>query len=134
MTDKEQAITELELRLEGPVKRPCGDCSACCYQFEIPEINKPSHSVCPFLKAGACGIYGDPKRPKACQQYVCAWVMGYGKEEDRPDKSGVIVDYRKGIGGLGIYGHLTREPDERSLETLERFSDEIGLDVWLEKK
>ena len=129
-----QARTNLELRLDGPVKRACADCSACCNEFEIPEIKKASHIVCAFLKHGACGIYGDPTRPRVCQQYVCAWAMGYGDLEDRPDKSGVIVDYRDGIADTNLYGHLIREPDNKSLETLERISNEIGLNIYLEKK
>lgn len=126
--------TMVEERFAGQVQRPCLDCSACCEHFEIEEISKASGQACPLARNGACGVYGDPSRPRVCQRYVCAWAMGYGRPSDRPDKSGVIVDLREGLGGRGLYGHLTREPNARSLRTLERISEESGLDVYLEQK
>jgi hypothetical protein len=129
-----EKMAALKERHAGAVKRPCQDCSACCDQFEIKEIEKEAGCACPFAKNGACGIYAEPTRPVACQTYTCLWVMGYGRKKDRPDRSGVIVDFREGMAGLGLYGHLTREPDGRALQTLERFSAETGLDVFLEKK
>ena len=27
-----------------------------------------------------------------CEDYKCAWLLGYGNEDDRPDKSGMLVD------------------------------------------
>lgn len=132
--NEEQARINLEKRWAGPVKRACAECTACCDYFEIEEIEKASHSTCPFLKNG-CSLYDDhSKRPKACVEYICAWAMGFGTEGDRPDKSGAIVDYRDGLAGVQLYGHLTREPNEDTLDLLERFSEEAGLDIFLEKK
>lgn len=37
-----------------------------------------------------CTIYED--RPKCCAEYHCAWLDGYGEKDDRPDKSGVVID------------------------------------------
>jgi Fe-S-cluster containining protein len=37
-----------------------------------------------------CTVY--KTRPAACQGYNCAWVLGAGEEEDRPDKSGIMFD------------------------------------------
>ncbi len=37
-----------------------------------------------------CTIYKD--RPGCCSNYYCAWVKGYGAENDRPDKSGILFD------------------------------------------
>ncbi len=37
-----------------------------------------------------CKIYS--KRPRCCSDYECAWLKGHGNFEDRPDKSGILVD------------------------------------------
>jgi hypothetical protein len=60
--------------------------------------------------------------------------MGLGPLSDRPDLVGVIVDFRDGLAGEGLYGHLTQMPSEETLPAMERISEEAGLDVHLEKK
>jgi hypothetical protein len=60
--------------------------------------------------------------------------MGLGELSDRPDLVGAIVDFRDGLAGEGLYGHITRLPDEETLAAMERISDQAGLDVHLEKK
>jgi hypothetical protein len=60
--------------------------------------------------------------------------MGYGKPSDRPDLSGAIVDFRDGMAGEGLYGHLTRLPTRKTLRAMNRISTDVGLDVHLEKK
>lgn len=37
-----------------------------------------------------CMIYEG--RPESCKSYRCAWLDGHGEKEDRPDKSGVVID------------------------------------------
>ncbi len=69
--------------------RPCGGCTACCSVFGVHEIGKEPWTVCEHLvKEKGCKIYG--KRPQMCQEFFCLWQGGTGRDEDRPDKLGVI--------------------------------------------
>ncbi len=74
--------------------------------------------------------------PKACSKYACAWAMGYGKPKDRPDRSGVIIDFRDGYEGHGLYGHVVGVPDESNVVRLHnavlRISHDAMLDVHFE--
>lgn len=74
--------------------RKCGECSVCCIVGYVPEIEKPAHTPCPFIKTdkcGSCSIFDSPDLPKVCQTYKCSWLNGYGNENDRPDKSGYML-------------------------------------------
>jgi len=74
--------------------RQCGECSVCCTVGAVPEIEKPAHSPCPFIKTdkcGSCSIYAEERLPKTCINYSCSWLQGYGEEEDRPDKGGFLI-------------------------------------------
>ena len=128
------ALDALRERWDKPMSRPCAGCTACCDHFEIEEISKASKQLCPMKVAGGCGVHASPQMPKACSRYACAWAMGYGKPSDRPDRSGAIVDFRDGLAGPGLYGHLTCLPTQRTLRAMERISADAGLDVHLEKK
>lgn len=92
--------------------RNCGDCIACCTYLKSKAVPMDGLAHCAHSKlvhppnedelifkgsedcsvegCGNCAIYED--RPKACVEYKCLWLMGYGEEEDRPDLSGVLVD------------------------------------------
>ncbi len=97
-------------------KRSCGDCIACCVYLKIPQINKKACEHCKYLSLdhparpnemqltgglphSNCKIYGSSKRPESCSGYSCLWLLGHGKEEDRPDRSLIIADTTHKIGG-----------------------------------
>ncbi len=128
------ALQNLRERWNSGIKRPCAGCTACCDHFEIEEISKAAKQVCPLKASAGCSVHATPDMPKACSRYACAWVMGLGPLSDRPDLVGVIVDFRDGLAGEGLYGHLTQMPSEETLPAMERISEEAGLDVHLEKK
>lgn len=50
---------------------------------------------------GNCKLYptgGDKDtRPDCCDKYKCAWLLGHGEEDDRPDKSLMVFDAVRGI-------------------------------------
>lgn len=72
--------------------RSCGACEACCYVAEVKEgiVNKPACQKCPFQGNG-CTIFGKPERPQVCIDFQCGWLRGVGDDQDRPDKSGIMV-------------------------------------------
>ena len=85
--------------------RTCGECIVCCVYPRITELNKPRLTHCKNLNLlepiqkdqvqysssiNNCKVYGN--RPLTCSGYSCFWLLGYGDEDDRPDKSGILVD------------------------------------------
>lgn len=72
--------------------RSCGPCKVCCtaksvYDYEPP---KPAWTPCASLCGAGCKIY--KAKPQTCTDYLCAWRMGLGGSESRPDRCGVLVD------------------------------------------
>lgn len=81
--------------------RLCGPCTVCCVVPVLPKTAKPvgkKEAGVPCSKltntcsAGGCSIYST--RPKVCREYECQWKVGWFTDEDRPDKSGLLVEYR----------------------------------------
>lgn len=99
----------------------CGACRACCYSLTIkttgdeeqdPLIRKwitegkeekQPPKPCPQMltnkmKVGGCSIHNEPTKPSLCNDYLCAYALGYfGTEINiRPDRTGVIIDLLEG--------------------------------------
>ena len=71
--------------------RSCGGCTACCKTHDVAEVDTPSGELCQFAIIGqGCSIYN--QRPRACQLYMCWWLLGKGEESDRPDCLKVVMD------------------------------------------
>jgi hypothetical protein len=124
------------------LERECGECSACCVWFEIGPIakeqNEPCKELCnPASEKGehartcgnSCGIY--ETRPTHCREYICAWLFGYGNEEDRPDKSGVILDNIEWVPGSIVAKQLWRSAamTKRGRDAINRISNEMDKPV-----
>jgi hypothetical protein len=72
--------------------RECGGCTACCKTHPIESIRKPQNAWCPeCLKGKGCNIYAT--RPPVCAEFKCQWLLGFGNDNERPDKVRVVVDY-----------------------------------------
>ncbi len=58
-------------------KRECGSCSLCCKVLDVPAVYKPAGQWCKHFAAGTgCEIH--QLRPKACREFACLWLKGYG--------------------------------------------------------
>jgi hypothetical protein len=80
----------------GSPERMCGNCTACCFTHGIPEIHKDPNRWCVECKQGkGCKIYAT--RPPGCVDFSCQWKKGILHLNDRPDKSGIVVDYNEFI-------------------------------------
>jgi len=77
----------------GPQGRECGGCTACCTVQGIVELDLPEGVACPHECAAGCAIYA--KRPQSCRDYECIWTKGFGDDEHRPDRLGVVIDERE---------------------------------------
>lgn len=78
--------------------RSCGTCAECCTWLGIEELRKWTGQTCKHLDgrnpSARCSIY--ESRPKACVEYYCLWRAGFGPEELKPDKSGMLLTpYRR---------------------------------------
>lgn len=70
-------------------ERTCGECTACCTNLGVQEIQKPDFEDCRHQSTAGCAIYSE--RPAACMAYECLWLEGILPEsEDRPDRLGAV--------------------------------------------
>lgn len=76
-------------------KRACGSCTACCKAPELitREYYKPPGKWCKHCNIGrGCKIY--PERYEPCRDFECQWLLGFGAEEERPDRCHYMLDFR----------------------------------------
>lgn len=72
------------------ISRECGECTACCKTHPVEGVSQVG-VLCRFCIEGVgCTVYDS--RPWACKHYYCAWRLGEGGDEDRPDRSGIVMD------------------------------------------
>ena len=67
--------------------RSCGGCVECCVSHGVPGVTAQGERCIHICEKG-CERYED--RPQLCSLFVCSWLDGFGEEEDRPDKTGVV--------------------------------------------
>ena len=80
------------------MKRECGDCSVCCVVGSVPELSKPAHTPCIFLKEckkGCCSIFDKPELPDVCRNYECSWKRGFGGEDDKPNMNNIMFTFNE---------------------------------------
>ncbi len=83
--------------------RSCGTCSLCCTILRVDELAKPAGRDCVHQRGPeGCGIHAT--RPPICRAYRCLWLQGGLEDDERPDRTGGIVDLETtGVGlRLGI--------------------------------
>lgn len=69
--------------------RRCDGCTACCTMTGVADLGKPPLCDCEHQTDTGCGIYG--KHPFECREYACLWRMGWGRDDERPDKVGFLL-------------------------------------------
>jgi len=122
--------------LQKRVDRVCGGCNACCSVLAIQELKKPAGQDCTHLDRSKpehhCTVY--ETRPRDCSDYTCAWVRepGFGGDEHRPDKIGVLFTPRDNkwevepfAGPFTLIAHETR-PGAFAEEAATKFMEYIG--------
>ena len=71
-------------------KRTCGTCTMCCKLLAVPELKKPEGIWCDGCAIGVgCRIYNH--KPQACTEFECLWLKGYGEDNERPDKTKIVI-------------------------------------------
>ena len=89
--------------------RKCGTCRLCCKLLAVgkdgvDDFKKPQGKWCKHCFDGGCRIYA--YRPPDCEEYECTWLRGVFDDDDRPDKSRVVVSLEKGDS---VYDNAGRE-------------------------
>ena len=128
---------EFEIYKLNASKRTCENCVGCCIYFEIKALDKKQHEHCKHLKCTSltsdgennCKIHAD--RPSDCKDYFCQWVSGRGKDSDRPDKIGIMIDNQQGINNSYTARPLWpgATETEEGIDYMERFSAEVNCPV-----
>ena len=78
-------------RARRAAERSCGPCSACCTVLRVDELGKPAGVDCTHQRVGGgCRIH--ETRPPICRGYHCLWLQGGLEDDERPDRTGGIVD------------------------------------------
>ena len=119
-------MTPLEARfLAWKDTRSCGTCTQCCNVFAVAATESPQYAWCQHCTPGVgCGIYRE--RPPECVDFYCLWRMGFGTEDDRPDRRGVVLDLQVETGdALVIRVWRPRHPQERQRLSARRMQREI---------
>ena len=93
--------------------RTCGGCRACCFVF--PLGSKPRRTWCQHVTTTGCGCYAE--RPDVCREYACGWIRSNLPENTRPDRSGMLVTYRRPYKGLPVV--VVSEVQPHAAESLE---------------
>jgi len=99
-------------------KRTCGTCTECCKTHPVDELKKRAGKWCQFrVKGQGCRIYA--QRPGGCITFDCQWLKGHGEESDRPDRTGIVIDFLtfESIGNTmvlceGVHGAFASEYGE----------------------
>jgi hypothetical protein len=97
---------------EWEAQRACDGCMACCFVHAIVETMSPPYVWCRYCRGG-CAIYD--VRPAECRGYYCLWRMGFGTDEDRPDRNGMVVDFALDEGEapvIAIWRPLEEQPGQ----------------------
>jgi hypothetical protein len=76
-----------------PPARSCGECSKCCFVFDIPVLDKPGGAWCRHCRPGEGGCIIQDTKPDICRSFVCSWledVDGLG-DHWKPSLCGMVV-------------------------------------------
>ena len=123
--------------------RTCGGCVACCAYLKVKSLSKPGFTHCPHLRLtepirenvmqlssfdDGCNCKIHETKPDECGGYVCSWRQGYGEQQDRPDRCGILADRINEIKGAieckPIWEHADKQ--ERGIAAIRRLARETG--------
>jgi hypothetical protein len=91
MDDRTTAATVLDARFRAWIgRRTCGECTACCVVHAIVATGSAPYRDCCYSTGTSCAIYAT--RPAECRGYYCGWRLGFGTDQDRPDRGGMVLD------------------------------------------
>ena len=112
--------------------RSCGSCSHCCTVLRVDELNKLAGEHCIHQRGSeGCGIY--ETRPPICRGYRCLWLQGGLEDDERPDRTGGVVDLEPLAAGVQLTirevrrGHFDESPALQAIA--ERYRGQMPVRV-----
>jgi hypothetical protein len=118
--------------------RECGTCTACCDGWMEGTIHghemKPGVR-CHFVTEGGCSIY-DERPESPCRTFTCGWAVKDSPfpDEFKPDRIGVIIaPIRWRDRPAFLLRSAGRDPDQRLLDWMKRFSMQTGFPFFYEE-
>lgn len=103
--------------------RSCGECQACCeaigVYFAKDDFEKPPFQRCEHQCEAGCAIYEN--RPRPCRVFNCTWILGWGREQDRPDKLGLVIEQRDELI-IVSEGRPNAHKEKRAEKVLRKFA------------
>jgi len=114
--------------------RQCGECTACCTTGGVLEFDKPSNAPCKHLGAAGAGCSIYDHRPGSCRQYTCCWLAGALPEAYRPDKAGVVFEFRTEthIKAYLLRADVSADRIEFLFQKLQKSVEKTGRQLQLE--
>ena len=107
-----------------------------CPHLKTKEPQVIGYSVCFTASSlqGGCGIHEDT-RSDVCENYQCMWLQGYGEEEDRPNRSGIIADLGWRINSDAEAKQLWKGAADSpsGKKAIQRISEESGMELVLRR-
>ena len=115
------------MHMASEKKRVCGECTLCCFVFEVKTedgvLTKPQEWCKNCAVGSGCKVF-KTTIPAVCPQWDCAWLEGMGTDEERPDRTQVVMHWR--LGKLGrTLEMLEGTPEALSSEYAQRVTYEF---------
>jgi hypothetical protein len=93
----------------------------------VPEVPTAGYAWCKHCTVGVgCRVYD--ARPAECRDFHCLWRLGFGADEDRPDRHGVVIDLERSddpAHAVVVRIWRPRQAQERRLKSAQRMQTEI---------
>jgi len=114
--------------------RPCDGCTACC-----TWLNGSAHGhdfgngkSCRFLSCSGCSVHR--ARPRACENYFCAWAQELLPEDMRPDKCNIIASVESNENGQFLKLSLINNTiNNNALEYFKKWGELMNTPVLYSK-
>lgn len=100
--------------------RTCGTCRLCCKLLPVHEKGtgrdgkpyeflKPARRWCEHSSVSGCAVHSSDAKPWACRVFSCLWLQGFGTDDERPDRSHVVIAYEVFHGELHLMLYASRD-------------------------
>ncbi len=83
---------EAGMSVQAAIGRSCDGCTLCCKLVAVESLAKPQGHWCDHCDPrNGCAIYTE--RPNQCRGFFCAWALGQGAPEMKPNASHCVFDF-----------------------------------------
>lgn len=111
-------------------RRACDGCGACCYVLDVHVggILKSAFSLCGHSNESGCAVH-ENGLPRACDEWRCAWLQGWGDQLDWPKLTDVVPWWAATIQGKTLVLRGQTEEALKSTRIREQIRAHANLDT-----